>query len=63
MTDTKRPREFIAKEFVDGKMQDVLYREVVPIDETCKHPGCCCVCGHRGECPEDGPSFVEGITD
>jgi hypothetical protein len=29
----------------------------------CKHPGCCCVCGHQGTCPEDGPSHVEGIED
>lgn len=29
----------------------------------CNHPGCCCVCGHRGTCPEDGPSHVEGIED
>lgn len=29
----------------------------------CKHPGCCCVCGHQGKCPEDGPSHVEGIED
>lgn len=25
----------------------------------CKHPGCCCVCGHQGECPEDRPSLVQ----
>lgn len=24
----------------------------------CKHPGCCCVCGHQGRCPEDGPSAI-----
>lgn len=29
----------------------------------CKHPGCCCVCGHQQQCPEDGPSHVEGIHD
>lgn len=22
--------------------------------KDCKHPGCCCVCGHQGECPECG---------
>lgn len=24
----------------------------------CKHPGCCCVCGHKGQCPEDGPTLT-----
>lgn len=25
----------------------------------CRHPGCCCICGHQGKCPEDGPSCDE----
>lgn len=29
----------------------------------CPHPGCCCVCEHRGECPEDGPSLVSDVVD
>lgn len=28
-------------------------------NEECKHPGCCCVCGHQGKCPEDGPSIID----
>lgn len=23
-------------------------------NNDCPHPGCCCVCGHQGRCPEDG---------
>ena len=31
----------------------------------CPHPGCCCVCGHEGRCPEDGPTagMTEAICD
>lgn len=31
----------------------------------CRHPGCCCVCGHEGKCPEDGPTagLSDAITD
>lgn len=29
----------------------------------CNHPGCCCVCGHQGKCPEDGPILTGGIED
>lgn len=29
-------------------------------NQLCKHPGCCCVCGHTGKCPEDGPCAVGG---
>lgn len=31
----------------------------------CKHPRCCCVCGHQGLCPEDGPTagLSDAITD
>ncbi len=25
----------------------------------CHHPGCCCVCGHLGLCPECGPSLID----
>lgn len=32
-------------------------------DRDCAHPGCCCVCGHRKLCPEDGPSIVQGVHD
>lgn len=38
---------------------EVLQAELAKIKTTvdfCNHPGCGCVCGHRGECPEDGPS-------
>lgn len=27
----------------------------------CIHPGCCCVCGHKGKCPEDGPCATGGV--
>lgn len=27
--------------------------------DDCKHPGCCCVCGHNGTCPECGPSLID----
>lgn len=30
-------------------------------EKDCKHPGCCCVCGHQGRCPECGPTA--GITE
>jgi hypothetical protein len=32
---------------------------------SCNHPGCCCVCGHQGRCPEDGPTagLSDAITD
>lgn len=33
------------------------------LSHECLHPGCCCVCGHKGLCPEDGPSHIEGIED
>lgn len=26
--------------------------------KNCKHPRCCCVCGHEGKCPEDGPTLI-----
>lgn len=31
----------------------------------CRHPGCCCVCGHQGKCPECGPTagISEAICD
>lgn len=31
--------------------------------QNCKHPGCCCVCGHTGKCPEDGPCTVGGTFE
>ncbi len=40
-------------------MVDKLQAELL----NCKHPGCACVCGHQGTCPEDGPSIIEGIED
>jgi hypothetical protein len=33
------------------------------INDNCPHPGCCCVCGHSGKCPEDGTSIIQGIED
>ena len=27
--------------------------------KSCPHPGCCCVCGHQGKSPEDGPCAVD----
>lgn len=30
---------------------------------VCNHPGCCCVCGHRGKCPEDGPSLISDVRE
>jgi len=29
--------------------------ELAKARADCKHPGCCCVCGHQGKCPECGP--------
>lgn len=37
--------------------------KMLGIEVDCFHPGCCCVCGHKKECPEDGPSIVQGVTD
>ena len=31
--------------------------------QACTHPGCCCVCGHQGKCPEDGPIATGGTFD
>lgn len=31
--------------------------------KDCKHPKCCCVCGHEGKCPECGPCLIGGIHD
>jgi len=31
--------------------------------EECKHPGCCCVCGHQSECPECGPIATGGTFE
>lgn len=27
--------------------------------KDCKHPKCCCVCGHKGKCPECGPCLID----
>jgi hypothetical protein len=39
------------------------YYELISVIEDamkdCPHPGCCCVCGHAGKCPEDGPSAID----
>lgn len=43
------------------KMVEQLTTENAHLKEStllCPHPGCCCVCGHQGLCPEDGPSAV-----
>lgn len=40
-----------------------LESRVRELELECKHPGCCCVCGHQGKCPEDGPSAVSNVTD
>lgn len=32
--------------------------QLISATDKCKHPGCCCVCGHTGSCPEDGPCAV-----
>lgn len=29
----------------------------------CTHPGCGCVCGHKGKCPEDGPIAFGGTLE
>jgi hypothetical protein len=35
-----------------------LHARLKAAENDCKHPGCCCVCGHQGKCPEDGPSII-----
>lgn len=44
----------------DAALELMLERE-----KDCKHPGCCCVCGHQGKCPECGPTagISEAICD
>lgn len=62
--------KFASAEYIQSLEQSVagLRLRVAELDERtmpkltdrCKHPGCCCVCGHLGLCPEDGPSLITG---
>lgn len=55
-TDSNALRELVEKL---QKENEVLKASLL----NCIHPGCCCVCGHKGKCPEDGPSHIEGVHD
>lgn len=34
-----------------------LINRIKTLENNCLHPGCCCVCGHRRTCPEDGQAM------
>lgn len=46
---------------VDANMTHDLARRIAENMGSCRHPGCACVCGHRKECPDDGPSLTKGV--
>lgn len=56
-------RECVEKfgEVSGERLLAVAVGKLVREKDSCPHPGCCCVCGHTGKCPEDGPSIVEGV--
>lgn len=60
--ETTRWCRRIAQETLNGTTR-ILTQEINKLKKECKHPGCCCVCGHEGKCPECGPSIIEGVHD
>ena len=51
---------------IERKFDELLatFADEQPASEgECKHPGCCCVCGHNGKCPECGPCAIGGTFE
>lgn len=62
---TNAELEYLEKAFNNEKSLTNRAIQMAKQFNDCKHPGCCCVCGHQGLCPEDGPTagLSDAITD
>lgn len=73
MSDVKKLAERYLKKSKGYNFAPEIQKYILDIFEAgfeagkkdCSHPGCCCVCGHQGLCPEDGPTagLSDAITD